>query len=323
MDLLRPIERREMIEDNAENLRKSFPQAILREILYREVRTSRSFASYRGVSVNETASLFEARATALDPGDGAAFSEEVRSRVFANLVSLPFGTELGKRMARLQVADRLPEGKSLVFIPPRVVADLMNALAPAFVASEVHGGRSFVRDFLGKSLGAPRLHVIDDPGIPGALYTRAFDDRGIPPSPVVLLREGRAFGLYYDLETARRQDTTPTGHGVGERAEPSNIIVRSGTRSRNAIGMDLGDYLVLDGLLSPSPLDLERGTLDSICDVLVFRKNTFCGSARHLRLRTPLTKLLLGIREIADDQTRLGNVDACSLLVEGLEFTPL
>jgi predicted Zn-dependent protease len=318
---IRASDRRALLEENMEAISR-VPELRPVQARYEETYLSRSFASSRGVAATEESSRFDAFCTALHVDRGRPMTEGVASRQFANAVSIPFGTELAKRLVSLQKATALPGTPWPVFIPPRLTARLMQEIAPAFVATEARQGRSFLGPLVGQHMANVRLHVIDDPGVPGALYSRAFDDRGVPPIPVVLIREGRASGLLYDLQSARAEHIPPTGHTVGDRAEASNIVVRSGTRTRNAIGMDIGDYLVLDELGDSPAVDVATGLIHSNCDVLVCRANEVVGAVQDLPLSTSVVQLLSDICDVADDQARYANVDSCSLVLKSLPFPP-
>jgi predicted Zn-dependent protease len=316
---IRASDRRALLEENVEAV-TNVPELQFLQARYEEVYLSRSFASSRGVTATEESSRFDATCSALHRERGRPMTEGVASRQFANAVSIPFGIELARRLVNLQKPGALPTEAMPVFIPPRLTARLMRELAPAFVATAVREGRSFLAPLVGQHIASARLHVIDDPGVPGALASRAFDDRGVPPSPVVLIREGRSSALLFDLQNARAEKLQPTGHTVADRATASNIVVRSGTRTRNAIGMEIGDYLVLDDFAEGPALDVATGLLDTRCDLNVCRANEMVGAVQEVPLSLPLVRLLKSICDIADDQARVANVDACSLVLSSLPF---
>ncbi|MBN1336087.1 MAG: hypothetical protein JXB39_09015 [Deltaproteobacteria bacterium] len=313
-------DRMEVVTSNVEGCQASDPGVVPESVEYEESRFSRSFASTRGVSASEASTRYRACATARMGPSGRLHRREIATRQFANLASVPFGYELGSRLSVLHRPARPFEAPVPVLMRPSCTAHLVACLAPAFSAASVFDGRSFLAGLLGQRLASPLLHVIDDPGLPGALESRSFDDQGVPPSPVVILREGVVAGLFVDPRTARARHLQPTGHVVGGETRPSNLVVRPGGRTRNAIGMDLRDYLVLDTFHRPEPLDRTTGHLDTPCDCIVYRNHKAEGALLGLSLSLPVRSLLSSVVEVAADQARYGEVDACTLVIGGLEL---
>jgi predicted Zn-dependent protease len=135
---------------------------------------------------------------------------------------------------------------------------------------------------------------------------------------VVILKEGVVAGLFVDPRTARAQGLQPTGHSIGDEVRPSNLVVRPGSRTRNAIGMDLREYVVLDNLHRSDAVDIATGRVQSPCDVLVYRDHQAEGGLLGVPLSLPVRDILSRIVEIAADHGRYGAVDACTLVLQGL-----
>ncbi len=314
-------DRREVLEDNAHGCRSVHPDIRIEKLSYREALIERGHASSRGHAATERSSVYEAILEARMGRSGRRHVQRVASRQFANIASMPFGAELAQSMVRLTTPAELPGGTLPLIVDAAALAHLLRCLAPAFDITAVRGGSSFLRDSVGLRVAAPKLHVIDDPSLPGALCSRAFDDRGVPPAPVVILREGVAAGFYLDPRSARIEDLRPTGHHMAGGLQPSNLVVRPGNRSRNAIGMEIEDYLVLDSFHAARPVDLATGMLDTRCDLLVFRGHSYVGAVQGVPLSMPVTELLGAVVEVAGDQARYAEVDACSLVLEGVSLT--
>jgi predicted Zn-dependent protease len=273
------------------------------QMLYRQERTWRSFVNSRGVEAEEFATTYELYAELTV--EGRKLYHRIASRRFSDIASLPFGTELRRRVDPL--LRRLPAVPTLpVVLEPRVVASLFRTLAPAFAADAIANGSSFLKDHLGKAIGSPIFHLTDDAGMVGGLYTTAFDDRGVPPIPVTLLKEGVVTGLYHDPESARAAGLRPTGHCRDGQLQPSNLILRPGARTRNVTLGELGNYLLLDQ--SP-PMDLRTGELSGPLDLVVVERGEKKGSIRQ-DFRAPITKVLRAIQEVVSDQERSCEVDA-------------
>lgn len=314
-DGLQISDRRELVRENAIDCVAVSPDITLEHLTYTERATHRSFASTRGVSAEEPSSYYALVGKAHWAQSDRPLTDGTETRHYANIASMPIGTELGRRLERLHRVVPLPSEDLPLILDGSALAHLLRALTPAFAGSDAYEGRTFLKTLGEKPLAGNRLHVIDDPGISGGLRSRAFDDRGVPPSPVVFIREGRAGGLLLDPHTARRCGQRPTGHVEGDQVKHSNLVVRPGTRSRNAIGMNLADYLVVENFHEPRPVDIRTGRVRTGADLLLFRDNEIQGTCLGVRFDLPAWDLLGAITEIAGDQSRYADVDSCSVLL--------
>ena len=283
-------------------------RAELRELLYQEERVRRCWMSTRGVECEEHATAFSLSALAV-LGD-VSVPHRIASRHFSDVASLPFGAELRRRVDALAVPMGRPPGALPVVLEPRVAAEMVRSLAPAFAARGVEA--TFLGAWLGKALADPILHVTDDAGLFGGCHTRAFDDRGVPPIAVALLKEGVVNGLYHDPETARAHGLRPTGHVTDGALRPSNLVVRPGSRTRNVILGELGLYLALDRF---PPLNVATGRWTGVVPVMVCEKHDRKGSFRA-EVDWSVREVLTAVRELAADQERNAEVDASTAVLE-------
>ena len=293
---------------------KAFTQGGLRvrSLRYRQWREERAWMSTRGVDAAEGAPAYTLAAH-VDSG-GVEARHRIASRHFSDVASLPFGPELRRRVEPLSRPIPAPPAGLPLVLEPRLVADLVRALAPAFAADRP--ASSFVSRFHGGRLASPILHITDDAGLFGGLNTRAFDDRGVPPISVTLLKEGVVHGLYHDPESARAAGLRPTGHVTDGVLGPSNLIVRPGSRTRNVILTELGTYLLLDRL---PVADLATGTLRGPVPVVRVEKGERAGAATVL-FDTTFAALLGALEEVAADQERVCEVDAPTAVFRGVVF---
>ncbi len=313
-------DRRDVIEDNVSGCSQAHPDLRVERIGYREQVIQRGYASTRGHGATERSTRFDADISARMGRSGRRHVVRFASRQFANIASMPFGVELAQRMALLATPAKLPSTTPHLILDAPAAAKLLRSLAPAFAAPLVDSGASFLGSCFGSRLAAPKLHIIDDPSMPGALLSRTFDDRGVPPAPVVVLREGVASGLYLDLQSARRANMRPTGHFIDGQLRPSNLVIRPGNRSRNALGMDILHYLVLTDFHDEQPVDIATGHLNVRADLLVYRDHELQGAVQGVPLSMPLADFLGAVVEISSDQARYSEVDACSLVLEGIKL---
>jgi predicted Zn-dependent protease len=314
-------QRASVIEDALDDCAGVDRRVVATDFEYDEVVQDRGFASSAGVVVGERSTRYRLRgATRLRSSDLVA-SGSITSRNFAEVASKPLGVELARRAVEFSRTAPLPAQQTPVAFSPAAVAAVLPRLARAFRAELVDSGASFLSGRLHRSFGGPVLHVVDDAALHGGYATRSFDDRGVPPAPVNLIKEGTVGGLYQGVESARAADARPSGHETWDGgAWLGNLVVRAGNRSRNMIFPELGTLVVVDDVVRVERCDLRTGEL--VLHVLAHRYEStdpqgVCGV---LRLACTADELLGGVEHVLNDQVRLGVVDTPTWIVRGVWF---
>ncbi len=279
---------------------------------YSDVRTCRTYTS---TTENEGSSIdtqYSVHIHVRDTTTGHELDEVSTARHFSHVGSLPFGAELAKRLIALRNRAAPPPESVPLVLESRAAAWILKNLAPAFGADRIANGTSFVSQ-REERLGGPRVHVIDDPGLHGGLMTRPFDDRGVPPSPVAILREGLKSGFYQSPETARKADIRPTGHVRDGGLRPTNLILRAGNRSRTQMLSEVPVAISFDQL--HGELDVTNGRLRCEGPAFVLEKGRPQGSLERVELDVDIVDLLMQVQEIAANQERHGSVDCATVLI--------
>lgn len=311
-------DRADVLTSAERSVRQTDRRLSARDFCYEDQRRQRTFVSSRGVALEE----FDTRYVLAGAVLGSAAGDEIRlehgveARSFSTIASLPLGAALAQRAGALLLRGEQLDGEVLVMMPPHVTAKLFARLAEGFVQP----GDFFLSPRADVVLDE-RVHVFDDGGLPGGLRAASFDDRGCPPLPVTLIRAGRPEGRYLDVRGARALDHRPTGHWWGGSLRPSNLILRSGTRSMNALFNDRNAWSLLLDDLDPGAIDLRTGRLDAVVNAVVMHANEPRGAMRGVRLEGDLAQVLGGIEDLASDTDRHGHVDAPGMLLRGLTVT--
>lgn len=277
-------------------------------------RTHRMFASTADVVVEQHATRFRCEGGVRVAGDDAviALTDFLDARSFATVSSIPFGANMAKRALALLDGRMTVTGPIRVMLAPRATALLFSAMAEALV-----GGDTFLHQpnvALHK-----RIHLLDDGALAGGLRTNAFDDRGVPPVPVVVLRKGRLDQTYQTPGAARGGDARATGHYFDGVLRPNNLILRGGTRSINAVLSERSDVttLVVEDVAGVDAINWKTGDVDLIGYGVVRNGNQIHGSAAGVRLRGNLAEILAQMVDVTSDTDRMGHIDASGMLVDG------
>ncbi|MEL6345007.1 MAG: metallopeptidase TldD-related protein, partial [Myxococcota bacterium] len=280
----------------------------------------RTYHSTRGVEAAEHSTRYEVHGAARSANRGDWIARgQVTSRHFADIASRPLGAELGNRLEAGDRATRMPaEAHPLVF-EPYVIAEILPLLPTAFDATRLDAGESFLQSRFGARVAPAWFNLTDDAAVNAGLNTRSFDDRGVPPIPVPLIREGILTGVYLNPRQARARDTRPTGHATFDGGLWSgNLELRPGTRSRNMVFAELNRYLVAVDLIEPPTLDVKTGALEMKVWLLLDGPERNPGRLGAYRIQTNALDFIGAIVQLASDQTRFGATVTCTTVTEGL-----
>lgn len=321
-DQLTDEDRTDVLVSNQRACVKENGPVIAGPFLYRESRELRRFVSNRGAAYESRSTLYEAsgEVTLATPTGPIRLTDRVAGRSFSATACLPFGAMLGRRAAALiPVSSVSPDGPIRVLLPPRSVAPLLSWLAAAFTHQHLVDGDTLLsRAPLGEPLFHRRLHIVDDGLAPGGLRTRPFDDRGVVPEPMPILREGCVAGRYLDPETARTLDARPTGHTDGEVLRPSNLQLNGGTRSIHALLGEQDQRVFEVDALDPSGIDLRTGLFDLVVNGVLHDRHKSLGAWRGVHLVGDLVAALQQVVAVSSDTDRILDVDAPGLFLDGL-----
>lgn len=302
-------DRRTVVDANAAAL----SGATLSNLSYRDRRVERAFASTRGTMAVVTSTDYRVRLAVRD-SSGRTLEHEELGRAFANVGAIPYSAALGKRLETIRGTKvALPAGDVAIILPPRCMAFVLAQLAEAFSSHLVDAGKSFVDKV--PAIGSHRVHITDDGTLHGAPRTRAFDDRGVAPMPVTIVKEGKLGGYYHDPESARRHEARPTGHVHRDALVPSNLVVRKGNRSRTQMLGEVPVAVYIDEL--EGSLNLKTGEIDMHGAATLLANGKPRGVVPKVVLRGNIVDLLGGVVELSSDQERTGHVDCATTLIKG------
>ena len=303
-------------------LKKLNPELQADVMTWSDVRVQRFFVNSRGVRFTEKETTYQAHVevTYGVPEGAIVASRTPSSRRFSVLAAVPYAVRAGQQLLQVEGAPVALSGPIRVMLGSAATAKLFDAIAQGFWDGQVPG-------FLLGRDGQPRafdrrLNLRDDGRTVGGLRSRSFDDRGVVPKPVMLIRDGRLGGRLVSLKEARKENIEPTGHQSGAGLRPSNLTLMAGTRSLNAIAIARGGPSIwVNDLpdLSSGGLDLVTGQLDCVVHGRVMEGNQVQGVARGVRLTGDLGTALEQVVEISSDTDRVGHIDAPGMVFDGLE----
>jgi predicted Zn-dependent protease len=298
---------------------------------YRDRLTHRAYLSTNGIKAVSSSTLYNYDLTVKLLGNPTTLSSSHTGRAFAHIGTIPFGNELTQRLNRIvsRVStidalghDRLTR-KRITVTPPLVLTPiamswLIEAMAPVFSA-KLEESESFLSRIKDGNLGNRTLHIIDDPGLHGGVRTRAFDDRGVPPTAIAMVLEGKANAMMHTPESARLADTAPTGHLISRKLSPSNLLLRAGNRSRTQMLSEVPNSLEIDHF--EGKLNLKTGKVKISGPALLLSKGQKIGFVGTVTIDLEIWTLFKAIKEVASNQERHGAVDSATVLLGEIPYT--
>jgi PmbA protein len=297
-------------EKAARNSDRRFRTEVFR---YADERVRRTFASSRGGAVEEWSTSFAlsgAVGWSAEP-ESLPVREVLSGRTFSSVAAIPMGAMLLERATALTGTAVRGEGPVRAWIPPRVVARWVDALAVACAQ-----GCPWVAPYGSRWLNEA-FTLIDDGTTSGALNAASFDDRGSPPSPVVLVRDGVRQTAYVVPGAARPRGVRLTGHAWGGRWRANALGVRPGSRSMAVIlGVTEGPVLMVDD--AEGSVDPQTGFFRGRLNGLWVEGGEPRGVVRNAVAEGLLSELCGAYTEISADSDRTGPVDAPGLLTSSL-----
>ncbi len=291
-------------------------------LTWADEREVRSFVSSKGLRLTERTTTYSGglHVRGATGTDIVTMSDELGCRTFASIASVPYGSLLARRVvAALQPVAHVDAGPIRVVLAPYAVGRLFAQIAAGFTDDAT--------SFFLTAEGAPahlhpKLHLLDDGQLTGGLRTRAFDDRGVIPVPLTLIRDGVVDARLTNPRDARRQNIHPTGHVCGDRSEPSNLTLRTGTRSINALTSEIGGTFLRIEDLPPldDAIDLATGRLRCTVSGTILNGNRPVGAVRNRVLSGSLSEVFTRIVDVTNDTDRVRSVDAPGMILDGFHL---
>ena len=132
-----------------------------------------------------------------------------------------------RALARLS-ARRIPTGRYPVLFEAPMALSLIGALTQAANGGSLYRKASFLVDALGKQILPAHIRLEEDPFIPGAMGSSAFDDEGVRTQARDVVRQGVLQGYFLSTYTARKLGMVTSGNAGGSH----NLLLTSSLTRR-------------------------------------------------------------------------------------------
>lgn len=214
-------------------------------------------------------------------------------------------------------------GSMPVCFTPSGMSVLLAPLKLALLGKSVVQGVSPLADKRTASFD-PAFTLVDDPLLDGKSGSRPVDDEGIICRRLPLIEHGKVTNFIYDLETAGRANTKPTGHArrstFGKpQAAFSNLQVAAGTLAPNELIAQIREGLLVDELLGVGQGNVMGGAFSHPV-ALAYRieNGEVVGRVKDAVVSGVVYELLKRIAGLGAEIRWIGSVGVPSMVLEGV-----
>lgn len=278
--------------------------------------------SYRGTSVSSSVS-----AIAEADGDSQMGWDFGFSTRFAGVDVVSIAHSAAGKATGLLGAQKIPTMRCPAVLDNYVATEILEVLAPAFLAESVQKGKSLLAGRLGELLFASGLRIRDDGTLVGGMATTPFDGEGVAHRNTVLVEAGVLQGFLYDTYCACKDGVTSTGNSVrsGVKGVPhmgvTNFFIENGTRTRRDLlaGIDRG-ILVTDvmGMHTANPIS---GDFSVGAAGFLIEGGEVTVPVKGIAIAGNILELFRSVEGVGDDLRFFGGVGSPSLRIAALDVS--
>jgi PmbA protein len=248
-------------------------------------------------------------------GEGADMQRDYWYSVSRRADALETPAEVGRHAARRTVARLDARSLDTCTTPVVYAADvargLFQHLLGAVRGASQYRKASFLLDSAGKRVLPPGLRLHEQPHLPGALGSAAFDAEGVATQPRDLVSDGILQGYVLDSYAARKLGLTTTGNAGGVHnltVEPTagDLASLLATMHRGVLITELMGFGI-NGVTG----DYSRGAAGYWVD-----NGEIQYPVQEFTVAGNLKTMLLGIQAVGDDMDLRGNIRCGSVLID-------
>jgi PmbA protein len=248
------------------------------------------------------------------------------ARRFAGLRPGPIAEESGRKALRMLSGRPLPSGRVAAILENEAAADLLDVLAPSFLAPQVAKGKSMLSEKIGTPVASPLVEMVDDPLDPEGTGATVFDGEGVPSRQNILIGNGTLVSFLSDTFWGRKRGSATTGslRRFSPKAPPTvgtaGLRVNAGSRSVRQMMSELGNGVILMEFLGIHTADPVSGDFSVGASGVRFEAGEEKEPVRGFAVSGNVLALLRDVVAVGDDFRWFGSTGCPSLAVSGVEI---
>jgi len=318
VELARQLEREALNYDSrVKKIRKSSYSDSKSTVYY--YNSNNNFFSY--TTTNFSLSVLLA---AEENGDSQMGWDYQSSRFFKDLNPKSVAVNAAVSAVELLGAKPIKSRKIPVIFKNVVFAELIEALSPAFLGTNVLRGKSLFKDKLGYEVGSPVLTVYDNPHEPEGSGSCPYDDEGVATRKKAVIERGVLKNFLVDIYSAKKLGLNPTGNGIRPSISSlptsgiTNLVVERGLLDLNELVKTPKEVILVTDAMGLHTVNPISGEFSIGISGIYFVEGEKVAPITGMTVAGNVRDLLFGITEVGSDQKWLGNVCSPSVLVKEL-----
>ncbi|ADE13459.1 peptidase U62 modulator of DNA gyrase [Nitrosococcus halophilus Nc 4] len=224
---------------------------------------------------------------------------------------------VGIKAARRTVARldprRLPTGAVPVLFAAEVASRLFAHFVAAIGGGALYRRSSFLLDHLGKQIFPSFVRLHEQPHLPKALGSAAFDNEGVATQARDIVTDGVLQGYVLGSYAARKLGMKTTGNAGGVH----NLTVDPGQHDQSALLKQMNRGLLVTELMGMG-VNLVTGDYSQGAAGFWVDKGEIQYPVSEITLASNLRDMFLGIGEVGTDMEMRGNIRTGSVLIDGM-----
>ena len=287
-----------------------------------------AIANSKDVRASEDRTSSQLITVHMAPGGGSGYAEAV-ARDATTIDAASLGREAAAKARATGNSVSVQPGDYPVVLEEYAVVDILDMIGYlGFGALAVQEGRSFYER--GRRIGSDLVTIRDDPAEPAGL-PMGFDYEGVAKARVELVERGICRDLVYDTQTAARDGTRSTGHGLpapnADGPFPLNMVMESGASSREELIGSLERGLLVTRFHYTNPVHPKLAIITGMTrdGTFLVEGGRIVGPVRNLRYTQSYLDALAGVSAVGRDRRTLrgflGGVVVPAIRIDGWTFT--
>lgn len=231
------------------------------------------------------------------------------------------GADVGQRATAKVGARKIASTTAPVIFENRIAGQILSPLVGALSGPAVARGVSFLKTRLGERILPPGVSLTDDPLLPRALGSTAFDDEGVRVRTMAPVEDGVLTTWLLNTAAGRQLGLASTGHAARGGAGPAGVSLHNGRLSTGELDLDglmraAGRGLLVTGMFGPS-LNPNTGDWSAGVSGFWFEDGAIAFPVSEVTVAGALIELYARLVPGSDLDPR-GGLDSPSLLIDAV-----
>lgn len=277
---------------------------------------------YRGTSVSSSVT-----AVAEEGGDSQMGWDFGFGTAFSDIHVDGIARVAAAKAAGLLGARKIPTMRCPAIFDNYVATEILEVLAPAFLAENVQKGKSLLAGREGERLFAPCLRIRDDGILPGGMATAPFDGEGTPRRNTVLVAEGILLGFLYDGYCARKAGKAPTGNAArsGVKGPPrmgvNNFFIENGALPFDSLPAGIGRGILITEVMGMHTANPISGDFSVGAAGFLIENGAVTSPVKGIAIAGNILELFGNVEGVGNDLRFFGAVGSPSLRISALDVS--